>query len=115
MKYYLVNKQEVKENIWTNPILIRTKCLSKIKKVRTLQKKLDTLLKAVKKDLYDNNAGMTDERIQRLLNGEGVEEITRSDYNSLLVMCLLDTQEQRIRTCNKTEVLKGNLYGSQIK
>lgn len=115
MKYYLVNKDEIKSNIWTNPILVRTKSLSKIKKIRTLQKKLETLLKNVKKDLYDNNAGMSEERIERFINGVGVEEITRGEYNSLLVMCLLDTQEQRIRTCNKTDILKGELYGDQIK
>lgn len=115
MKYYILNRKEVKENIWTNPILIRTKSLSKIKKIRSLQKKIDSLLKSIKKDLYDNNAGLTEEKIQLMLSGETAEEITRSDYNSLLVMSLLDTQEQRIKTCNKTEILKGKLYGDSIK
>ena len=50
MKYYILNKQQVKQDIWVNPILIRTKSLAKIKKIRSLQKKLDILLKAVKKD-----------------------------------------------------------------
>lgn len=115
MKYYLLNKKEVKEDIWTHPIIVRTKSLSKIKKIRTLQKKLDSLLRAVKKDLFDNNAGMTDRTLELLLDGSTAEEITRSDYNSLLVMRILDTQEQKIKCCNKTEILKGKLFGNQIK
>lgn len=115
MKYYILNRKEVKENIWTNPILIRTKSLSKIKKIRSLQKKIDSLLKSIKKDLYDNNAGLNEEKVQLMLSGETAEEITRSDYNSLLIMGLLDTQEQRIKVCNKTEILKGKLYGDSIK
>lgn len=115
MKYYLLNKDEIKDNIWTNPILIRTKCLSKIKKIRTLQKKLDSLLKTVKTDLYSTNSGINEERITMLLKGENVDEITRADYNTLLVLCLLDTQEQRIKTCNKSNILKGKLWGNQIK
>ena len=115
MKYYILNRKEVKENIWTNPILIRTKSLSKIKKLKTLQKKIDSLLKSIRKDLFDNNAGLNEEKIQLMLSGETTEEITRSDYNSLLVMSLLDTQEQRIKVCNKTEILKGKLYVDSIK
>lgn len=115
MKYYLLNKKEIKEDIWTHPIIVRTKSLSKIKKIRSLQKKLDYLLKQVRKDLFEGNAGMTDSTFNLLLDGSTAEEITRSDYNSLLVMCILDTQEQRIRCCNKTEILKGKLFGNQIK
>lgn len=115
MKYFLLNKQEVKKDIWINPILIKTKSLVKIKKIRALQKKLDTLLKAVKKDLYDCNAGINDERIQTLLDDNNVTEITSRDYNALLVMSLLDTQEQRIKCCNKSSVLKGKLYGTEIR
>lgn len=115
MKYYIINKQEVKQDIWVNPIVIRTKCLSKINKVRKLQKQLNILMKQIEKDLYDNNAGLTDEKINKFIDGSTNTEITRGEYNSLLVMSLLDTQEQRIRTCNKTNVLKGKLYGNTIK
>lgn len=115
MKYYILNKQQVKQDIWVNPILIRTKSLAKIKKIRSLQKKLDILLKAVKKDLYDSNAGLDEQKINNFIYGDCAEEISRQDYNSLLVMSLLDTQEQRIKTCNKSEILKGKLYGSEIK
>lgn len=115
MKYYLLNKDAIKHDIWTHPLLVRTKSLSKIKKIRALQKKLDALMKAVRKDLFDGNAGMTDSTLQMLLDGSTAEEITRSEYNSLLVMSILDTQEQKIRCCNKTEILKGKLYGNEIR
>lgn len=115
MKYYLLNKQEVKKNIWTNPILVRTKCLSKIKKIRTLQKKLNSLLKTVKADLYAINSGLNEERIDMLLKGENLDEITRNDYNALLVLSLLDTQEQRIKACNRSTVLQGKLWGNEIR
>ena len=83
--------------------------------LRSLQKKLDILLKAVKKDLYDSNAGLDEQKINNFIYGDCAEEISRQDYNSLLVMSLFDTQEQRIKTCNKSEILKGKLYGSEIK
>lgn len=115
MKFYLLNKEAVKEDIWTNPILIKTKCASKINKIRTLQKKLNTLLNTVKKELYNDNAGLNEEKIEQLIQGDGLTEVSRQEYNSLLVMSLFDTQEQRIKCCNKTEVLKGKLYGNTIK
>ena len=43
MKYFLLNKEEVKKNIWNNPILVRTKCWGKIKKYQTLKSKLKIL------------------------------------------------------------------------
>lgn len=115
MKYYLLNRDVIKEDIWINPILIKTKSISKINKIRALQKKLDSLLKTVKKDLYDSNAGLTEEKINLFLQGETNTEITKKEYNTLLVMSLYDTQEQRIRCCNKTEILRGKLFGSCIK
>ena len=115
MKYFLLNKQEIKDNIWTNPILVKTKCLSKIKKLKSLRKKLDQLQKQVIKDLYDNNSGLNSEIIESFLTLENNIELTSKEFNSLKVMCLLDTQEQRMRVCNKTEVLKGKLYENSIK
>lgn len=114
MKYFLLNKQDVKQNIWTNPILVKTKCMTKIKKLKSLQKKIDILYKTIKKDLYDNNAGLNDDKINLFLSQEHTE-ITNKEYNSLSVLSLLDTAEQRIKICNKTNVLKGKLYGDQIK
>ena len=75
----------------------------------------DSGKKAVKKDLYDSNAGLDEQKINNFIYGDCAEEISRQDYNSLLVMSLFDTQEQRIKTCNKSEILKGKLYGSEIK
>ena len=115
MKYYILNRQEVKNDIWVNPIIIRTKCLSKINKIKSLRKKLKALEKAVTKDLFELNAGMTQDKMEMLIEGETKEEITRADYNALLPMCLYETQEQRIRACNKSQVLKGRLYGNEIR
>lgn len=115
MKYYLLNKQEVKDNIWENPILIRTKSLGKIKRIRTLQKKLDTLMKQVEKELKESNTSSLYDKFDMLIKDENVTEITKTDYNALLVMCLMDTQEQRIKCCNKSEVLKGKLFGNEIR
>ena len=114
MKYYLLNKEDVRQNIWVNPILIRTKCLGKIKKVRALQKKLDSLMKTVMKDLKENNAAITDEKVKLLLDGTTCEEISRNDYNKMYAVPLYDTQEQRISSYAKTKVLKGKLYGAEI-
>ena len=114
MKYYLLNKEEVRQNIWVNPMLIRTKCLGKIKKIRTLQKKLDVLMKAVMTDLKNNNAAVTDEKVKLLLDGTTCEEISRNDYNKMYAVPLYDTQEQRISSYVKTKVLKGKLYGNEI-
>lgn len=114
MKYYLLNRNEVKKNIWTNPMLVKTKSLSKIEKIRRLRKQLDTLTNQVVKELKESNV-INDERIEILLNGEGVTEITNKDYNALLVMSLYDTQEQRMSACNKSEVLKGKLWDNEIR
>ncbi len=114
MKYYLLNTQQMKDDIWQNPMLIKTKSLSKIKKIRVLQKKLDVLLKNVRKDIFESNAAMTDSKFDQLLQGDNLDELDREDYNHLLAMCLYDTQEQRIRCCNKTTILKGNLIGTRI-
>lgn len=114
MKYYLLNKEDVRQNIWVNPLLIRTKSLGKIKKVRALQKKLDSLMKVIMKDLKENNAALTDEKVKLLLDGTTCEEITRNDYNKMYAVPLYDTQEQRMSSYSKTEVLKGKLWGNEI-
>lgn len=113
MKFYLLNKDEVKHDIFKNPILVRTKSLAKINKLRKLKKQLALLEKQVKTELKNSNA-ITDEIIEKFLENSG-EEITRQDYNALLVLCLMDTQEQRIKCCNKSTVLKGKLYGVEIR
>ena len=46
---------------------------------------------------------------------EQLTEISSKEYNKLKLLFLFDTQEQRISICNKTTVLKGKLYGNQIK
>ena len=114
MKFYLMNKDEVKKNIFKNPILLRTKSLAKIVKFRKLQKQLDLLKKQIVTELKSSNAAINDEIISNFLVDCG-DEITRQEYNSLLVMCLMDTQEQRISCCNKSQILKGKLWGTEIR
>lgn len=115
MKYYLLNKEECIKNINTNPILIRTRALGKIKKARALQKKLDVLMKQIRKDLSELNVALTEEKINLLLSGETVEEITNKEYNAMYAIPLYDTQEQRMSSYCKTSIMKGKLYGNEIR
>lgn len=117
MKYFLLNKDEVKKNIWTNPILVRTKSWGKIKKYQTLKKKLDYLYKQIENDMKTCNSDYqsTPEIINTLLTDDTITEITSKDYNALYGMSLYDTELQRIKVCNRSEVLKGKLYGVEIK
>lgn len=117
MKYYLLNRDDVKKNIWTNPLVIKTKSLGKIKKIRTLKKKLDTLMNQVQKELRESNiwSRATDDIIDKLLYGGTEVEITKHEFDALYALSLYDTQEQRIRFCNKTTVLKGRLFGNEIR
>lgn len=46
MKYYILNKQQVKQDIWVNPILIRTKSLAKIKKDKKFTKEIRYFIKS---------------------------------------------------------------------
>ena len=114
MKYYLLNKEEIKENIWINPILVKTKSLSKIKQYRKLKDKLERLKTQIIKELRDTNNFSYDDKINLFLENQG-DEITCSEYNSIKPVGLYDQQEQRIRAYNKTKILKGKLYGNRIK
>jgi len=113
MKYYIYNAKECREDIWTNPILVKTKSLSKIKQYRTLLKKLSKLEKDIKTELKISNAVMNDEIIQMVMEKDG-DEITNSEYNALYTVALYDRQEQRIASYNKTNILKGKLVGNKI-
>jgi hypothetical protein len=113
MKYYLLNKDEVKKNIWTNPILVKTKSFSKLEKIRKMKKQIEVLTKQVVKELKESNV-INDERIEMMFKGENLTEISLKDYNALIVMGLYDKQEQRIHACNRTGVLQGKLYGDSI-
>lgn len=116
MKYFLLNKDEVKKDIFVNPVLVRTKSWGKIKKYQTLKKKLDTLLSQITKELNESNPKYScqDVYIDRLLNEEPTE-ITVKDYNALYGLPLYDTELQRIKVCNRSEVLKGKLWGKEIR
>ena len=113
MKYYLYNKEECRKNIWTNPILVRTKSLAKIKQYRTLLKKLNKLEKDIKTELNSSNAAINDEIISMVMTKDG-DEITSSEYNKLYTIALYDTQIQRIKTYSQTKILKGKLVGDEI-
>ena len=117
MKYYLLNKQEIKDNININPIMIKTKSFVKLKKLKSLQKQVGKLFEQIKKELWDTNNFSTGTYIDKFLDMEleDLTEITSQEYSKLKTLFLLDTQEQRISICNKTTVLKGKLYGNQIK
>lgn len=116
MKYFLLNKEEVRSNIWNNPILIKLKCWSKIKKYKTLQKKLNSLFKQIETDIKGCNSveRSSPEIINTLLSGD-ITEVTSKDYNALRGLSLYDDIVQRIKMCNKSDVLKGKLYGNEIK
>lgn len=114
MKYYLLNKEDCVKSIWTNPSMIRTKSVSKIKKYRKLKVKLDKLYKEIEKELKSSNTVINQEKIDKFLLDSGVE-ITRAEYNSMYAIPLYDTQEQRISSYWKTNVMKGKLYGEEIR
>lgn len=117
MKYFLLNREEVKNDIWVNPQVVKTKSLSKIKKARVLKDKLDKLLTQIQKELKESNiwSKATEEVMNELLFSGKDVEITKQEFDVLYALSLYDTQEQRIKMCNKTEVLKGKLYGKEIK
>ena len=50
MKYYLLNKDDIKKNIYINPQMIKTKSFSKIKRLKTLQKQLEKITNQIKKN-----------------------------------------------------------------
>lgn len=108
-----MNKQEVLKDINTNPILIKTKSLSKIKKYRTLLAKVNKLRADIEKELKLTNTAMTDEKIEMVLNKDG-EELTSSEFNSMYAIPLYDDELQRIRAYNKTKVMHGKLVGTEI-
>ena len=76
--------------------------------------KKDLLMKQIRKELHDSNA-INEERIDLFLSADDPEEISKHDYNALLVLCLLDTQEQRIKACNRSQILSGKLFGTEIR
>lgn len=114
MKYYLLNKEEVMENIWVNPILIKTKSLSKINKYKKLLEQTKKLKAQILKEFKETNNTMYEDYINLFLEKGGVE-ITNSEYNRMKPVCLYDRQEQRISAYAKTTVLKGKLYGNKIR
>jgi hypothetical protein len=117
MKYFLLNKEEVKQDIFKNPELVKTKSWGKIKKYQTLKKKLDYLYKQIETDLKNCNSMSysTTEIIDKLLHDKNITEITSKDYNALYGLPLYDDEVTRIKLCNRSEVLKGKLWGNEIK
>ena len=117
MKYFLLNRDEMKQNIWNNPELIRTKCWGKIKKYKALKKKIDLLYKQIQTDIRGCNSDCHAkiEYIEKLLHDENITEITSKDYNALYGLALYDDELTRIKVCNRSEVLKGKLYGNEIR
>ena len=116
MKYFLLNKEEIKKDIFVNPKLVRTKSWIKIKKYQALKKKLDYLYKQIETDLKSCNAWSysTKDIIDSLLHDE-VTEITSKDYNALYGIALYDDEITRIKMCNRSDVLKGKLWGKEIR
>lgn len=114
MKYYILNKKECLNSIWTNPEIVKTKSFAKIEKYKRLQKQIAKLETDIFKEIKASNSRMiTDEMISKLIAGDG-EEITNTDYSALYNMPLYDRQEQRINCYVRSETLKGKLYGEQI-
>lgn len=114
MKYYLLNKEEVRKNIWVNPQLIRTKSLSKIKKYKRLSEQVKKLKDQITKELKETNNMSFDDYINKFLENGG-DEITSTEYNKMKPISLYDRQEQRINAYSKTNILKGKLYGNEIR
>lgn len=117
MKYFLLNREQVKKDIFVNPELVKTKSWGKIKKYQTLKKKLDYLYKQIETDLKNCNtmSYSTEDIINKLLHDDKITEITSKDYNVLYGIALYDDEISRIKICNKSEVLKGKLYGREIR
>lgn len=118
MKYYILNKEEVRKNIWTNPIVMKTKSYSKIVQLRSLLSKIDKLKANIIKEIKESNGFLSyvedkDEFIEKFIQDCGVE-ITSSEYTNLKMLGLYDRQEQRIQVLNRTNVLKGKLVGDEI-
>lgn len=118
MKYYILNKEEVRKNIWTNPIIMKTKSYSKIVQLRSLLSKIDKLKASIIKEIKESNGFLSyvedrDEFIEKFIQDCGVE-ITSSEYTNLKMLGLYDRQEQRIQVLNRTNVLKGKLVGDEI-
>ena len=73
MKYYILNKEEVRKNIWTNPIVMKTKSYSKIVQLRSLLSKIDKLKASIIKEIKESNGFLSyiedkDDLIADLLN-----------------------------------------------
>ena len=110
MKYYLVNKEEIKSNVFANPIVIKTNSLPKIYRMRLLQKQLNKLKSDIIRELQTNNAvKYNPEILESFLDNQG-DEITRSDYNKLYGSPLYDTRQQRIDLFHKTEILRFEVF-----
>lgn len=114
MKYYLLNRKECRENIYTNPQLIKTKSMSKINKYRKLEKQLNKLKREIFNELRSSNKVITDGMIENFLIDEGTE-IVSSEYKAMYLIPLLEDQVQRMRAYNKTAVMSGKLYDVQIR
>jgi hypothetical protein len=118
MKYYLLNKEEVRKNIWANPRIMKTKSYSKIKQLRSLLSKIEKLKASIVKELKESNGFISyledkDAFINSFLENCG-DEVTSSEYTNLKMLSLYDRQEQRIQVLNKTNILKGKLVGDEI-
>lgn len=118
MKYYLLNKEEVRKNIWANPRIMKTKSYSKIKQLRSLLTKIEKLKASIVKELKESNGFISyledkDAFINSFLENCG-DEVTSSEYTNLKMLSLYDRQEQRIQVLNKTNILKGKLVGDEI-
>lgn len=118
MKYYLLNKEEVRKNIWANPRIMKTKSYSKIKQLRSLLNKIEKLKASIVKELKESNGFISyledkDAFINSFLENCG-DEVTSSEYTNLKMLSLYDRQEQRIQVLNKTNILKGKLVGEEI-
>jgi hypothetical protein len=113
MKYFILNTDDVRNDIWTNPKLVKTKSMGKIKRYRALLKSVNKLYKEITTELKQTNAVISDEIISEILERDG-DEITCSEYNALYTVALYDRQEQRITSLNKTTILSGKLYGNKI-
>lgn len=114
MKYFLLNKEEVRKDIETHPIVYKTKSHSKIVQYRNLLKKIEKLKKEITKELRDTNNIVPDDMLNTIFENSG-EEITTTEYNTLRVIPLYDNVLQKLKAYNKTNILKGKLYGKELK
>ena len=114
MKYYLLNKEECRQNIWNNPELVKTKSFAKIEKYKSLVKKIEKLKADITKELRSTNTRMIKDEWIDLILTQDLDEITVQEYNAMYPLCLFDRQEQRMGCYNKTKIMKGKLYGDEI-